>query len=97
MNLSFPAGFGCTASIMTIVLSFGNILRYHVNASSRANRVAVMAAKWFKILLEVVMMGLWTTAFICMLLPKGKDFRFAFVKPPYGTWDGAAAVSCVQM
>ena len=32
-----------------------------------------------------------------MLLPKGKDFRLLFERPPYAEWDVGAALAAVEM
>lgn len=97
MNLCFPTGFGIGAAFATNILGSRYLVRYRVDSSSRLGRLKVVVLKWLKILVEFVMMGLWTTTFVCMLLPKGKDFKYAFVKPPYGTWDAATALACIQM
>lgn len=31
-------------------------------------------------------MSAWIAVFVTMWLPKGKDFKALFVKPPYGVW-----------
>ena len=45
---------------------------------------------------ELVMMALWIASFITMLLPKGKDFRNLFDRPPHIVWDVAIAVAVVE-
>jgi len=97
LNVSFPCGFGIGTSLATAALSLSHLITYSVNSSSRSGRVKATVLKGLKILVEFLILGLWTTTFVCMLLPKGRDFRHAFDKPPYGTWDAGAAVACVQM
>lgn len=97
MSLNFPIGFGVGSSFATTILSSRHIVRYRVDSSSRLGRVKVVAFKWFKILVEVLMIGLWTTTFVCMLLPKGKDFKYAFVRPPYTTWAAGVVIACAEM
>lgn len=96
-NVSFPFGFGIGSSIATATLSLSHFLTYSVNSSTRSGRFKATVFKALRILVELLILGLWTTTFVCMLLPKGKDFRHAFDKPPYGTWGAGAAVAFVQM
>ena len=52
--------------------------------------------KWLRVIVEALMMAMWTATFVTMLLPKGKDFRFAFKQPPYGTWDAAVGIASIE-
>ncbi len=97
LNLSFPTGFGVSASLLTTALGVGSHLRCRIDPSSRLGRARSMVVKSLKILTEVLMVGMWIGTFLSMLLPKGKDFRFAFVKPMYGTWCAAVVFSNVEM
>ena len=37
----------------------------------------------FRVGFEWLILGLWTATFITMLMPKGKNYRRLFEKPPY--------------
>ena len=50
-----------------------------------------------RVIFEFIMMALWTASFITMLLPKGKDFRLLFNKPPYVEWDVAVALAALEV
>ena len=49
------------------------------------------------VLIEVVFVGLWCASFVCMLLPKGKDFKKLFVRPQYEMWDVGVAMAICEM
>lgn len=50
-----------------------------------------------RVLYEFLLIALWCAAFVTMLLPKGKDFRLLFDKPPYVQWDCAAVFAAIEL
>lgn len=50
-----------------------------------------------RVVFEFVMMALWVAAFVTMLLPKEKDSRLLFNKPPYVEWDVAVVLAAFQV
>ncbi|MCJ1262956.1 hypothetical protein MMC22_002826 [Lobaria immixta] len=46
--------------------------------------------------IELLLLILWTIAFICMVLLKGRDVKHAFNRPPYEPWIVALVLSAVE-
>lgn len=90
-----------------------NLLRSSVSAAGLTaatlvltiikNRLNVFQARsafiftYCRIAFEALVMAVWVAAFVCMILPKGKDFRLALKTPPYVPWNVAIFLAAVQM
>lgn len=49
-----------------------------------------------RITIDLLLAVLWSAAFICMVLPKGMDLKYALSTPPYGPWIAAIVLSTVE-
>ncbi|KAK3177000.1 hypothetical protein OEA41_008326 [Lepraria neglecta] len=93
-NLSQPLGFGISSSMLTILISVPSLLKRDLSTSTA---VGSYVLRFMRVVFEFVMMALWAAAFVTMLLPKGKDFRLLFNKPPYAEWDIAVVLAAFQV
>ena len=82
-----------SASLATILVSILSILKQDITTR---NAVRGHLIHFLRIVSELVMMALWIAVFITMLLPKGKDFRNLFDRPPHILWDVAIAIAVVE-
>ncbi|CAD6565683.1 MAG: hypothetical protein ASARMPREDX12_006719 [Alectoria sarmentosa] len=79
LNLRQPLGFGISASLLTILVAMPDILKRDFTLS---NTLSTYLVHFLRVLFEVILTALWSAAFVTMLLPKGKDFRLLFNRPP---------------
>lgn len=52
---------------------------------------------YLRVVFEWVVMAFWAAAFVVMLLPKGKDYKNLFKRPPYGEWYAAVVLAAIEM
>ena len=83
-----------SSAIVTMIISIPALLQYNHKTSTP---IGGYILRYWRIILEVVMIGVWTASFITMLLPKGKDYGKLFDKPPYAEWVVAAVIASLQM
>lgn len=94
LHLKSALGFGFSASLISMLTAIPNFLKYRPRIT---NATKALTVNILRVCFELFLGALWGAAFVCMLLPKGKDFRYAFVRPPYGTWDAGAAVAIAEV
>ncbi|KAL6716908.1 hypothetical protein ACLMJK_004820 [Lecanora helva] len=94
-NLGQPLGFGITASLLTLVIAIPTIFGYTSTAVTASHRAFFL--HFMRVIAEFVLIALWSATFATMLLPKGKDFKLLFERPPYAEWDVAACLSAFEM
>ena len=80
--------------MLTILISVPSLLKRDL---SNSTAVGSYVLRFVRVVFEFVMMALWAAAFVTMLLPKGKDFRLLFNKPPYAEWDVAVVLAAFQV
>ena len=84
-----------TASILTVPIAAVTLAKYNdARATTSRHRFFLY---YMRVITEIILIAFWTAAFISMLLPKGKDYRQLFDKPPYVWWDIAILISVFQM
>ena len=83
-----------SASLLTILLTIPDILKQDFVLS---NTLYTYLIHFLRVLFEFFLIALWCAAFVTMLLPKGKDFRLLFHRPPYVQWDCAAVLAAIEL
>jgi len=83
-----------SASLLTLILSLPTLLSQNLASTSHLGSYILHS---LRILLEFILLAFWAAAFVTMLLPKGKDFKLLFEKPPYVEWDCAVALAAIEM
>ena len=83
-----------SSALVTMIISIPALLQYNHKTSTP---VGGFILRFWRIILEFVMIAVWSASFITMLLPKGKDYRKLFNSPPYAEWDVAAVIASFQM
>jgi len=94
-NLSPPSAnqhnHAVTASVTTTLL-----LTLHLLSSDLlATRPSLVHAT--RLLSEFIVLMLWTAVAVAMWLPKGKNFRNLFTRPPYVAWGVGSGVAVGEM
>ncbi|KAK0511757.1 hypothetical protein JMJ35_006330 [Cladonia borealis] len=92
-SLVQPLGFGISTSLATILVSIPSILKQSITTKTAVRGHFI---HFLRIISEFIMMALWIASFITMLLPKGKDFRVLFDKPPHIVWGVAIAIAILE-
>ena len=62
-----------------------------------SNTLSTYLVHFLRVLFELILIALWCAAFVTMLLPKGKDFRLLFNRPPYVQWNCAAVFAAIEL
>lgn len=83
-----------SASLLTVILTIPDILKQNFILSSTLSTHLI---HFLRVLSEFFLIALWCAAFVTMLLPKGKDFRLLFHRPPYVQWDCAVALAAIEL
>ncbi|KAF6225077.1 hypothetical protein HO133_010272 [Letharia lupina] len=94
LNLHQPLGFGISASLLTILIAIPDILNRDFTLS---NTLSTYLFHFLRLLFELLLIALWCAAFVTMLLPKGKDFRLLFHRPPYVEWICAVVLAAIEL
>ncbi|CAF9917215.1 hypothetical protein IMSHALPRED_003505 [Imshaugia aleurites] len=94
LNLHQPLGFGISASLLTILIATPDILNRDFTLP---NTLSTHLFHFFRLVFEFLLIALWCAAFVTMLLPKGKDFRLLFHRPPYVQWDCAVVLAAIEL
>lgn len=94
LNLHQPLGFGISASLLTILIAIPDILKQDFTLK---DKLSTYLFHFLRVLFEFVLIALWCAAFVTMLLPKGKDFRLLFHRPPYVQWDCAIVLAAIEV
>ena len=82
-----------SASLLTILTAVPNIFHRELALS---NTLSTYLFHFIRVLVEILLITFWGAAFITMLLPKGKDFRLLFYRPPYVKWDCAVVLAAIE-
>lgn len=83
-----------SASLLTIFLAIPDILKRDFRLLTKLTAYLI---HFLRVLSEFILIALWCAAFVTMLLPKGKDFRLLFHRPPYVQWDCAVALAAIEL
>lgn len=94
LNLHQPLSFGISASLLTILIAIPDILKRDFMLSTT---LSTYLFHFVRVLVEFLLIALWCAAFVTMLLPKGKDFRLLFHRPPYVQWYCAAVFAAIEL
>jgi len=86
-----------SAALLTIPASLPTFLNHNSPQSHTRTRAQRAILHFSRTILEWVLIGFWSAAFITMLLNKGKDFKLLFDKPPYTEWIVAAVLAAIEM
>ncbi|KAM0795875.1 hypothetical protein BDR22DRAFT_869327 [Usnea florida] len=83
LNLRRPLAFGGMATLLTylIVPIYFSGVCYRLRLTLPPFLFLILRVSF-----ELFVLIFWCATFITMLLPKGKDFRHLFTKPPYTEW-----------
>ena len=90
---AFADGNAVSTSLATIIVSIASILKQNITTRTALRGHLI---HFLRIMSEFIMMALWIASFITMLLPKGKDFRVLFDKPPHIVWGVAIAIAILE-
>lgn len=83
-----------SASLLTILIAVPDILNRDFTLS---NTLSTYLFHFLRLLFELLLIALWCAAFVTMLLPKGKDFRLLFHRPPYVEWICAVVLAAIEL
>ena len=83
-----------SASLLTMLNAVPDMLGRDLAPSTKPS---IYLFRSFRVLSELIIIALWSGAFVTMLLPKGKDFRLLFQRPPFVQWDCAAVLAAIEM
>lgn len=83
-----------SASLLTILIAIPDILKRDFMLSTT---LSTYLFHFVRVLVEFLLIALWCAAFVTMLLPKGKDFRLLFHRPPYVQWYCAAVFAAIEL
>ena len=86
-------GIAVSTALATILVSIASILKQNITTRTVVRGHLI---HFLRIVSEFIMMALWIASFITMLLPKGKDYRDLFDKPPHIVWDIAIAITILE-
>ena len=64
---------------------------------TRSTTLSTYLFHFLRVLVEFLFIALWCATFVTMLLPKGKDFRLLFHKPPYVQWYCAVVFAVTEL
>ncbi|MCJ1271566.1 hypothetical protein MMC22_011468 [Lobaria immixta] len=82
-----------TAAMITTLLTIPNSLKIRTLLVNSASAFAINVVRST---IELLLVVLWTVAFICMVLPKGGDMKHGSNRPPYEPWILAIVLSAVE-
>ena len=95
-SLSSPTADSCTvsASLLTLLIAVPDILKYEFTLPDTLSTYLIY---FVRVLSDFILIALWCAASVTMLLPKGKDFRLLFDRPPYVQWDCAVVLAVIEL
>ncbi|MCJ1465617.1 hypothetical protein MMC07_004236 [Pseudocyphellaria aurata] len=79
--------------MITSFLTVPNFFKLRILAVNAASPFAINTVRTIT---DLSLLVFWGAAFICMVLPKGKDERYGSSMPPYGPWAAATTLAAIE-